>query len=171
MIVWLNGPFGGGKTATAGALAAARPEWRVFDPEMVGYFLRAALPDMTVAADFQDWAAWRRLVVASLQEVALQTGQHLIAPQSVLREDYFDEIVGRLSALGQPVVHVVLDAPEQILRRRIEAVTEARDWRLARLPDYRESRHWMVTRADLVLDTSTHEPQAIAELIVAVAES
>ncbi|MFZ0324133.1 MAG: hypothetical protein WAN48_08395, partial [Actinomycetes bacterium] len=72
MILWLNGPFGGGKTSTAEALAAARPQWRVFDPEVVGYFLRAALPDVTDVDDFQDLPAWRPLVAASLHEVAIQ---------------------------------------------------------------------------------------------------
>ena len=89
MILWLNGPFGGGKTSTAEALTAARPEWRVFDPDLVGYFLRAALPDLADLDDFQDWPAWRPLVAASLNEVAIQTGQQLIAPQSVLNEDHF----------------------------------------------------------------------------------
>ena len=165
--MWLNGPFGGGKTSTAEALTAARPEWRVFDPEMVGYFLRAALQDLPDEDDFQDWPAWRPLVAASLHEVAVQTGQHLIAPQTVLNEDYFAEIVGRLGMAGHQTFHVVLDAPEDALRQRIEAGEEAQTWRLAHLPVYLEAREWMTERADLVLDTSTHEPTALARTIIA----
>jgi chloramphenicol 3-O-phosphotransferase len=167
VILWLNGPFGGGKTSTAEAIAAARPEWRVFDPEMVGYFLRAALPDLTDVDDFQDWPAWRPLVTASLHEIAMQTGQHLVAPQSVLDEHYFTEIVGGLTASGHLVVHVLLDAPEDALRQRIEDVEEAREWRLAHLPVYLGARAWMTARADLVLDTSAGDPTALAQRIIA----
>ena len=167
MILWLNGPFGGGKTSAAEALAAARPDWRVFDPEAVGYFLQSALPDLTDVDDFQDWPAWRPLVVASLHEIAMQTGQHLVAPQSVLDEHYFTEIVGGLTMSGHRVFHVVLDAPEAALRQRIEGVEDAQAWRLAHLPVYLEARAWMTERADLVLDTSAHDPRALARRIIA----
>lgn len=165
--MWLNGPFGGGKTSTAEALRKARPQWRVFDPEAVGYFLRAALPDLADVADFQDWPAWRPLVAASLHEVSIQTGQHLIAPQSVLTEAYYTEIAGRLEQAGHRVVHVVLDAPVDVLRERIEAVEEGRAWRLAHLPAYLEARRWMTARADIVLDTSALDARAIARAILA----
>ena len=48
MIVWLNGTFGAGKTATAAALVPLIPEARLFDPETVGYMLRANLADHPV---------------------------------------------------------------------------------------------------------------------------
>lgn len=166
MILWLNGPFGGGKTSTAEALAAARPDWRIFDPEMVGYFLRAALPDISDVDDFQDWAAWRPLVMASLHEVSAQTRQPLVAPQSVLREDYFSEIIDGLAKAGHQTFHVLLDAPELVLRQRILAVEEAQDWRLAHLPIYLNARGWMADRADLVLDTSQDDPTALARSII-----
>lgn len=167
MILWLNGPFGGGKTSTAEALAAARPEWRVFDPEMVGYFLRVALPDLTDEDDFQDWPAWRPLVTASLHEIAMQTGQHLVAPQSVLDESYFTEIVSALTTNGHQMFHVVLDAPEDSLRQRIEVVEEGQAWRLAHLPVYLGARAWMTARADLVLDTTAGDPASLAQQIIA----
>jgi hypothetical protein len=168
VILWLNGPFGGGKTSTAGALVAVRPQWRVFDPEMVGHFLCAALPDLAEEVDdFQDLPAWRPLVAATLHEVSVQTGQHLVAPQSVLNESYFTEILERLTSAGQQPFHVVLDAPEAVLRERIEGSDEAQAWRLEHLPLYLEARRWMVGQADLVLDTSADDPVGLASDIVA----
>jgi hypothetical protein len=168
VILWLNGPFGGGKTSTAAALAAVRPQWRVFDPEIIGHFLCAALPDLAEDVDdFQDLPAWRPLVAAALHEVSVQTGQHIVAPQSVLNESYFTEIVRRLASAGQQTFHVVLDAPEAALRRRIEASDEAQAWRLEHLPLYLEARRWMVGHADLVFDTQTDDPAGIARTIVA----
>lgn len=46
MILWLNGPFGVGKTTTANAIRQQEPIWRLFDPEGVGYMLRASLGDL-----------------------------------------------------------------------------------------------------------------------------
>jgi hypothetical protein len=134
---------------------------------MVGHFLCAALPDLTdYVDDFQDLPAWRPLVAATLHEVAVQTGQHLVAPQSVLNEGYFTEIVSRLTMAGQQTFHVVLDAPEEVLRQRIEGSDEAQAWRFEHLPLYLEARSWMVGQADLVLDTSADDPASLARTIV-----
>ena len=61
MILWLNGTFGVGKTTTSRCIAEVSAEWHPFDPEWVGYMLRANL-DGVPFDDFQDLAAWRRLV-------------------------------------------------------------------------------------------------------------
>ena len=53
-----------------------------FDPD-VGYMLQPNLADHPVS-DFQHWLPWRRLVVATATELARFTGQHLIAPRTVL---------------------------------------------------------------------------------------
>ena len=61
MIVWLNGAFGAGKSTTAKALVALAPRLRLFDPEWVGYLLRANLSDHEFT-DFQQLRPWRTLV-------------------------------------------------------------------------------------------------------------
>jgi hypothetical protein len=86
VIVWLNGTFGAGKTATAAALVPLIPEARLFDPETVGYMLQPNLADHPVS-DFQHWAPWRPLVVATATELARYTGEHLIAAQTILNRD------------------------------------------------------------------------------------
>ena len=52
------------------------------------------------------------------------------------------------------VFHVLLDASDDVLRRRIEASPEARQWRLDHLAEYRQARGWLRREADLVLDTA-----------------
>ena len=164
MIVWLNGTFGCGKTTTAAELRSLIPSSRLFDPETVGYMLRPNLADHPVS-DFQHWPPWRPLVVATATELARFTGQHLIAPQTILTRAYLEQIFAGLRDAGLPVFHVVLDADEDILRQRIQDSPEAQAWRLAHLAEYRASRSWMIPAADLVVDTGHQIPSAAAHQI------
>jgi chloramphenicol 3-O-phosphotransferase len=164
VIIWLNGTFGVGKTSTAQRLAAMVPDSRVFDPEAVGQLLRGVLVDRPVG-DFQDWAAWRPLVAASLIEIARMTGQHVVVPQAVLKREYFDQIFGQLRAAEQDTFHVVLDAADAVLRNRIETSDEAREWRLEHLDEYQDARSWMTEAADYVVDTAASTPPQIARRI------
>ena len=164
VIIWLNGTFGVGKTSTAQRLAAMVPGSRVFDPEAVGQMLRGVLADRPVG-DFQDWAAWRPLVAASLTEIARMTGQHVVVPQAVLKREYFDQIFAQLRAAELDTFHVVLDAADAVLRNRIETSDEAREWRLTHLDEYQDARSWMTEAADYVVDTAASTPPQIARRI------
>ena len=97
MIIWLNGAFGAGKTTTARDLLPLVPDTRLFDPETVGYMLRSHLTDHPVS-DVQDWPPWRPLVVTPATELSRYTGQHLIAPQTILTQPYLTEIAASLRA-------------------------------------------------------------------------
>lgn len=169
-IVWVNGTFGAGKTTTGTLVADADPRLRVFDPEWVGYLLRANLSDLEVT-DFQHYPSWRRLVPVVMDEVVAVTGQQLVAIQSVLVEDYWHEILSGLRALGHEVLHVVLEADDTAIRRRIDAdevEARARDWRIRHLDVYARSRAWMVAAADLVLDTTSLTPEQAADQVLAL---
>jgi hypothetical protein len=153
VIIWLNGTFGAGKTATAAELLPLVPGARLFDPETVGYMLQPNLADYPVP-DFQHWPPWRSLVVAAATELARYTGQDLIAAQTVLTRDYLAEIFAGLRAAQLTPFHVLLDAGEEVLRARIGASPEARQWRLDHLAPYRAARPWLRQEADLVVDTT-----------------
>jgi L-rhamnose mutarotase len=164
LIIWLNGTFGVGRTVTAARLLPMIANARLFDPETVGYLLRHHLADVPVT-DFQDWPAWRPLVVATTAELTEQTGQHLIAPQTVLHAPYWQEIRDGLTARGIEVFHVLLDADETVLRQRVLGSDEAARWRLAHLTMYRDARPWMRDAADLVVDTGSSSPGEVARTI------
>ena len=166
MIVWLNGTFGSGKTTTALRLPALIPGSRLFDPETVGYMLQPNLADHAVS-DFQHWPPWRPLVAATAIELARYTGEHLIAPQTVLDRGYLEEIFTGLRAAGLAVFHVLLDADEEVLRRRILSSAEAQAWRLDHLAGYRAARPWLTEEADLVVDTAALAPDEVASRIAA----
>jgi hypothetical protein len=161
VIIWLNGTFGAGKTSTARELEPLLPAARRFDPEWVGYMLRANLSDLEFT-DFQQLPPWRTLVPVVMGEVADLTGQHLIAVQSVLVESYWRELRAGFDHLSQPVFHVLLHADSDVLTQRIradEVEREACQWRLDHLAEYAAARSWMEAAADLVVD-STFLPAA-----------
>jgi len=168
VIVWLNGTFGAGKTATAAELLPLVSGARLFDPETVGYMLQPNLADHPVP-DFQHWPPWRSLVVAAATELARYTGQHLIAAQTVLTPDYLGEIFAGLHAARLAPFHVLLDTDEDVLRARIGASLEARQWRLDHLAPYRAVRPWLRQEADLVVDTTAlTAAQAASEIASAL---
>ncbi|MGM7775412.1 AAA family ATPase [Arthrobacter sp. KNU-44] len=167
MMIWINGTFGVGKTTAGKALVEAQPALRLFDPEAVGYMLMHSLKDQAFG-DFQDLPAWRALVPATALEICRHTGQHLVAVQTVLRQDYWAELQASFNELDDQVIHVVLDADEATLRSRIEndqVELSGRQWRLDHLERYAAARTWMIKDADLVIDTSRLSAEDVASRI------
>ena len=164
MIIWLNGTFGAGKTTTAAELVTLIPDSRLFDPETVGYMLRSNLADQW-PGDFQHWPPWRSLVASTLTELTAYTGQHLIAPQTVMRKPYLEEITTALGAAELEVFHVLLDVQEPVLRNRIEASQEAVEWRQEHVAEYQAARPWLLDAADLIVDTTRLSPADAAQRI------
>lgn len=173
VLVWINGAFGAGKTTTARHLVAARPGLRSFDPEWVGALLTAHLPDRAVD-DFQDLAAWRRLVPTVARELADLGGDTLVAVQTVLDPAYWAELADGMHRAGLDPFHVVLDADRDTLTARIRGDAEERPaqrWRLDHLPVYESARPWLLAAADLVVDTTALTAEAAAGRIAAALDA
>lgn len=171
MIVWLNGTFGVGKSATAAELARIMPGSRVFDAEIVGYMLMTILQDQTFS-DFQDLPPWRALVPVVTAEIERHTGQDLLAVQTVLSQAYWAELTGGFREQKLDVFHVLLEADPQVLAQRIEAdeaERTARQWRLDHIGGYLAARGWLTAAADLVVDSTTRTPEQVAQVIVTAA--
>jgi shikimate kinase len=171
VIIWLNGTFGAGKTTTARHLAGRLDNARHFDPELVGYLLMTALDDHQFR-DFQDLPPWRELVPVFTEKIAGFTGQHLIAVQTVLREDYWRELTQGFRQTRLDIFHVLLHVDSGALAERIKAderEPKACQWRLDHISDYEKSRPWMESAADLVIDSTNLPAADVAERIAAEA--
>ncbi|MDD9382825.1 ATP-binding protein [Streptomyces sp. ZAF1911] len=118
MIVWLNGPFGGGKTQTAHALHRRVAESVVCDPEHVGFGLHRMMP-LALRGDFQDLPAWRQGVFEVLDLAAREHPGVVIVPMTVTDSGYFAETVGRLRERGHDVCHFALPAERETVLRRL----------------------------------------------------
>ncbi|MEW2066416.1 AAA family ATPase [Streptomyces sp. NPDC007346] len=117
-LLWINGPFGGGKTQTAYEIRRRLAGSVICDPEHIGFGLHRALPPR-LRGDFQDLAAWR----AGVREVlGLALEGHpgpVIVPMTLVDPGYFAEIVGQLREDGHTVHHSALLADRDTVLRRL----------------------------------------------------
>jgi len=170
MLLWINGPFGGGKTATAFELRRRLPGSVVCDPELVGFGMHRMLP-RALRTDYQDLPPWRGSVRYLLAHTARSHPGPVIVPMTLINAAYFDEIIGGLRADGANVRHFSLLAERGTILRRIGE----RGW----LFGLRHDR-WAVDHLDLCLDRlcqpefAEHVPtdgRSVAQVADAIAAS
>ncbi|MFI8939717.1 AAA family ATPase [Streptomyces syringium] len=118
MLLWINGPFGGGKTQTAHEIQRRLPGSVVCDPEHVGFGLHRMMPP-ALRGDFQDLPAWRQGVHEVLDRTLTAYEGTVIVPMTVVEPAYFREIVGRLRERGHDVRHFALLARRETVLRRL----------------------------------------------------
>lgn len=105
------------------------------------------------------------------------TGQTLIAPMSVLRRDYAEEILAGLRDQGLEVRRVLLHPERSVLEGRItdhdvvpghsEASEDSRAFRRSKVGAYyRAHREWLADWSDLVIDNTGPSPPQIAETVL-----
>jgi hypothetical protein len=114
VIVWINGPFGSGKTMLAQEVCRRRPDAALFDPELIGTALIQPLGSPT--GDFQDLPSWREVVAAALVSLCRHHPGPLVVPMTVLRLDYFEQL---LDGIDTSVLHVFLEVGPAELTRRL----------------------------------------------------
>jgi predicted kinase len=119
MLIWINGAFGSGKTLIAHGLQRRLRDAQVTDPEALGFALHKMLP-ASARQDFQDLPQWRSGVLATLIQAEAACDGELIVPMSIVRDDYFEEIVGGLRSSGVDIRHYALTATRETLHRRLE---------------------------------------------------
>jgi hypothetical protein len=128
MIVWINGPFGVGKTAVATALAA-HMRATIFDPEKIGFVLHRLPPRSR--GDFQDLPRWRRWTIRGLL-AASALRPCIVVPMTLVNRDYFDEIVGGLRR-RRDVRHFTLLAPHEVIAARLRRRGTTDAWAFERI--------------------------------------
>lgn len=118
MLLWINGPFGGGKTQTAHEIQRRLPGSVICDPEHIGFGLHRTLPP-GLRGDFRELASWRQGVVEVLDLALTRHKGVVIVPMTVTDSGHFAETVGRLRELGHDVRHFTLLAERGAVLRRL----------------------------------------------------
>jgi hypothetical protein len=169
VIVWINGPYGGGKTTLVEELVRRRPDAVMLDPEYVGDWLRqtVAVPTDNV----QDLRGWREIVVASVLSVHRHHAQLLWVPMTLINPTYRDEVLGGLHTAGVELLEVFLEVSAEELRRRIDSRAlytndpvrdaDARAWCLSQIPEGITAAR-RVGQSTMVLAATTASPSELA---------
>lgn len=118
MLLWINGPFGGGKTQTAHELRRRLPGSIICDPELLGFGFHRMMPP-GLRGDFQDLAAWRDGVFEVLDLALKGATGPIIVPMTIVEPMYFRETVSRLREQGHDVRHFALLAQRSTTLRRV----------------------------------------------------
>lgn len=135
MIVWINGAFGSGKTQTAHELFRRLDGAFLYDPENVGFFLRRNEPKQLAADNFQDEPLWRSINRDMLLHLSKNFEGTILVPMTLVREEYYGEIIGGLRQQGADVRHFVLCARAETVRKRLRKRLEgANSWAAQQLP-------------------------------------
>ncbi|GHF76517.1 AAA family ATPase [Streptomyces griseosporeus] len=151
MLLWINGPFGGGKTQTAHEIQRRLPGSVVCDPEHAGFGLRRMLPP-GLRGDFQDLASWRQGVVEVLDLALTHHDGVVIAPMTVTDSGYFAETVGRLRELGHDVRHFTLLAERETVLERLRERGFGRLLKAAAGKNAGRRESWAVRQLDHCLE-------------------
>jgi hypothetical protein len=118
MLLWINGPFGGGKSSTARELRGRLPGSLICDPEELGFGFQRMLP-AGLRGDFQDFPAWRRGVREVLDLALRSADGPVIVPMTLIEPLYFAEVLGQLAEDGHDVRHFALLADAWVIERRL----------------------------------------------------
>src|SRR5580692_9639306 len=142
MLLWINGPCGVGKTATAFELNRRLPGSVVCDPEHVGYGMLRMLP-RSLRPRWQEIPAWRGAVLELLRLTLAGHDGPVIAPGTLVDHDHFQEIIGGLRGDGAKVHHFSLLAEPATVVRRLRARSLGREprtqpWETEVLDDWLE---------------------------------
>jgi hypothetical protein len=168
VIVWINGPFGVGKSTLAQILHESIPGSLILDPEIIGSYLQWQQP-LGPGEDFQDRPLWRAMTACGVRLVHLTRGGTLIVPMTLVNQEYLSEIHSRIDPGGRNLLHVFLHADEDTIRDRIERDTvevNARDWRIAHLQRCLAARA-ALPPSTVLLDTGGRTPHDLASVILA----
>ena len=165
MIIWLNGPFGVGKTTLANLLHQEIPNSILYDPELLGDFFQENLPKAVCPEDFQDYPIWRQTTVQIIRDLATKTGQVIIVPMTVFKKEYCQEIIEQGLIEDMCVQHYILVAEkETILDRLNKRTQENNNWALKHLDNCLQAFEDQIPGRKI--DTDSLTVDEIAEIVL-----
>ena len=167
MIIWLNGPFGVGKTTLANRLHQEIPDSILYDPENLGDFFQENLPKAVCPEDFQDYPIWRQTTVQIIRDLATKTGQVIIVPMTVFKKEYYQEIIEQGLREDMYVQHYILVAEKETILDRLDKRTqENNNWALKHLDNCLQAFEDQIPGQKM--DTDSLTVDEIAEIVLEV---
>lgn len=119
MILWIDGPYGVGKSTLAEALHGLRPESLVFDAEEVGNAVRDNLPTNTYSEVFEGYPLWFEFCSELLLEISKSFLGDIFIPMTLIYPDSFEKAAAPLREYGIDIRHILLESDYETVRGRI----------------------------------------------------
>ena len=119
MIVFINGPFGVGKTTSARLVVKRLRRGVIFDPEIIGDTLKTLLGAFRPVEDFQEYGCWAFLTVLTAGVLVLVLRRATVIPMTVCDLARWQYITKALQNLNTTVICVRLVCSPETLRQRI----------------------------------------------------
>ncbi|HEL1802226.1 TPA: adenylyl-sulfate kinase [Streptococcus suis] len=142
MIIWLNGPFGIGKTTLANILHKRIENSYLYDPELLGDFLQHQLP---------------------------KTDKIIIIPMTIYKKEYYQEITQQLIQDKIPLEHYILLADKTTILERLDnRVNEDNIWAKRHLDVCLKAFESHIPGQRL--NTDSLKPEEVAEEILMLSE-
>lgn len=122
MIIWINGPYGVGKSTLARKLHENNPNSFIFDAEAVGNAVRDNLPEHRFNGYiFEGYPMWFTMCAALLNDIASDFSGDIYVPMTLVWKDSFAKIAEPLAAQGHAVKHILLTSSYDVIHDRILA--------------------------------------------------
>ena len=125
MILWINGTFGSGKTQTAEELHRRIPGSFVYDPENVGFWIRANEPKSLQKDNFQDEPLWRTVNRDMLLHLAENYHGTILVPMTLVNAQYYREIITSVRDRGTELLHFLLYPSRETVKKRLASRFES----------------------------------------------
>ncbi len=119
MILWINGPYGVGKSTLAEELRRLKPDSLIFDAEAVGNAVRENMPPDKYSAVFEGYPLWFKFCSELLTEISKSFLGDIFVPMTLIYPDSFEKIAAPLRECGIDIRHILLESDYQTVHDRI----------------------------------------------------
>lgn len=144
MILWIDGPYGVGKSTLAEKLQERNPHSFIFDAEEVGNAVRDNRPESLFRGYiFEEYPMWFQMCAELLLDIVSQYDGDIYIPMTLTKKDSFEKIERKLTQNGIKIKHILLESSYRVVHDRILARGESEDC-------------WCVQNIDLCLREQKH---------------
>lgn len=122
MVIWINGPYGVGKSTLAERLLEMELHGFIFDAEEVGNAVRENTPkELFNGWIFEGYPMWFKLCAALLVDLSRRCDGTIYVPMTLTKPDSFEKIAGPLRENGIRARHILLESTYEVIHDRILA--------------------------------------------------
>lgn len=167
MILWINGPYGVGKSTLAEALMEKLPDSFLFDAELVGDAVRENMPKAFFKETYEEYPLWHELCFCLLKNLAETYDGHVFVPMTLKQSASVEGILDRLRESGMSTAHVMLEADHDTVHDRILQRGEEEDcWCMQNIFSCQTAQRDLP--ADLRLNTADKSPAELADEVIQI---